>query len=64
MGSFLLLGPTGVGKTEVCRSLAQAMFGQEDALIRFDMSEYAESHTTSRLWERLRVTWATTTAAS
>ena len=49
VGSFLLLGPTGVGKTEVCRSLAQAMFGREDALIRFDMSEYAESHTASRL---------------
>ena len=49
VGSFLLLGPTGVGKTEVCRSLAHAMFGQEDALIRFDMSEYAESHTASRL---------------
>ena len=49
VGSFLLLGPTGVGKTELCRTLAQAMFGQEDAMIRIDMSEYAESHTTSRL---------------
>ena len=49
VGSFLLLGPTGVGKTEVCRSLAQAVFGQEEALIRFDMSEYAEGHTASRL---------------
>ena len=49
VGSFLLLGPTGVGKTEVCRSLAQAVFGREDALIRFDMSEYAEGHTASRL---------------
>ena len=49
VGSFLLLGPTGVGKTEVCRALAQAVFGREDALIRFDMSEYAESHTASRL---------------
>ena len=49
VGSFLLLGPTGVGKTEVCKSLAQAVFGQEEALIRFDMSEYAEGHTASRL---------------
>ena len=49
VGSFLLLGPTGVGKTEVCRSLAQALFGQEEALIRFDMSEYAEGHCASRL---------------
>ena len=49
VGSFLLLGPTGVGKTELCRTLAQAMFGREDAMIRIDMSEYAESHTTSRL---------------
>ncbi len=49
IGSFLLLGPTGVGKTELCRALAQAMFGQEDAMIRIDMSEYAEGHTASRL---------------
>ena len=49
IGSFLLLGPTGVGKTELCRTLASAMFGQEDAMIRIDMSEYSESHTTSRL---------------
>ena len=49
VGTFLLLGPTGVGKTEVCKSLAQAVFGQEEALIRFDMSEYAEGHTASRL---------------
>ena len=49
IGSFLLLGPTGVGKTELCRSLAQAMFGEEDAMIRIDMSEYAESHAASRL---------------
>ena len=48
-GSFLLLGPTGVGKTELCRALAEAMFGQEDALIRMDMSEYAEGHAASRL---------------
>ena len=49
VGSFLLLGPTGVGKTELCRALAEALFGQEEALIRIDMSEYAESHAASRL---------------
>ena len=48
-GSFLLLGPTGVGKTELCRALAQAMFGSQEALIRFDMSEYMEKHAVSRL---------------
>ncbi len=49
IGSFLLLGPTGVGKTELCRALAEALFGQEEAMIRIDMSEYAERHTASRL---------------
>ena len=49
MGSFLFLGPTGVGKTELCKALAQALFGSEEALIRFDMSEYMERHTVSRL---------------
>ena len=49
IGSFLLLGPTGVGKTELCRALAQALFGEEDAMIRIDMSEYAEGHAASRL---------------
>lgn len=49
VGAFLLLGPTGVGKTELCRALAQALFGSESALIRFDMSEYMERHTTARL---------------
>ena len=48
-GSFLFLGPTGVGKTELCKALAQALFGSEDAMIRFDMSEYMEKHTVSRL---------------
>ena len=49
VGSFLFLGPTGVGKTELCKALAQSLFGSEKALIRFDMSEYAEKHTISRL---------------
>ncbi len=48
-GSFLLLGPTGVGKTELCKALAHTLFGTEDALLRFDMSEYMESHSVSRL---------------
>ncbi|MCI9120870.1 MAG: ATP-dependent Clp protease ATP-binding subunit [Oscillibacter sp.] len=48
-GSFLFLGPTGVGKTELCKSLAEAMFGDEGAMIRIDMSEYMERHTVSRL---------------
>ncbi len=49
IGVFLFLGPTGVGKTELCRALAAALFGSEDALIRFDMSEYMEKHAASRL---------------
>ncbi|WP_226038403.1 ATP-dependent protease ATP-binding subunit ClpC [Aquibacillus saliphilus] len=49
IGSFIFLGPTGVGKTELARSLADAMFGDEDAMIRIDMSEYMEKHSTSRL---------------
>ena len=49
VGSFLFLGPTGVGKTELCRALAQAVFGDENALIRVDMSEYMEKHAVSRL---------------
>lgn len=48
-GSFLFLGPTGVGKTQLCRSLAKALFGSEDALLRFDMSEYTDPHTAARL---------------
>ena len=49
VGVFLFLGPTGVGKTELCRALAAALFGSEEALIRFDMSEYMEKHAASRL---------------
>jgi ATP-dependent Clp protease ATP-binding subunit ClpC len=49
IGSFIFLGPTGVGKTELGRALAEAMFGDEDAMIRIDMSEYMEKHSTSRL---------------
>ncbi len=48
-GSFIFLGPTGVGKTELCKSLAASMFGDENAMIRLDMSEYMEKHTVSRL---------------
>ena len=49
VASLLFLGPTGVGKTELCRALAEALFGNEDALIRIDMSEYSEKHSVSRL---------------
>jgi len=48
-GTFLFLGPTGVGKTELCRALAEAVFGDEDAMIRVDMSEFMEKHTVSKL---------------
>ena len=48
-GSFLFLGPTGVGKTELCRALAEVLFGKEDAMIRVDMSEYMEKHSVSKL---------------
>ena len=49
VGCFLLLGPSGVGKTQLCRSLAQCLFGSQEALLRFDMSEYMEAHSVSRL---------------
>lgn len=49
VGSFLFLGPTGVGKTELARALAEALFGDEDLMVRFDMSEFQERHTVSRL---------------
>ncbi len=49
IGSFLFLGPTGVGKTELSKALAENLFGTEDALIRIDMSEYMESHSVAKL---------------
>ena len=49
IGSFIFLGPTGVGKTELCKSLAEAMFGDENAIVKLDMSEYMEKHTVSKL---------------
>ena len=48
-GVFLFLGPSGVGKTELCKALAQALFGREEALLRFDMTEFSQAHTASRL---------------
>ena len=77
IGSFIFLGPTGVGKTELCRALGEVMFDDENAVIRIDMSEYMEKHSVSRLvgsppgyaasaasWAALRATWATRRAAS
>ena len=49
IGSFLFLGPTGVGKTELSKALAEAQFGDENQIVRIDMSEYMEKHTVSRL---------------
>ena len=49
IGSFIFLGPTGVGKTELARALAEALFGEEDAVVRIDMSEYMERHAVARL---------------
>ncbi|KPC87640.1 hypothetical protein ADL27_42510, partial [Streptomyces sp. NRRL F-6602] len=48
-GSFLFLGPTGVGKTELAKALAELLFGDENRMVRFDMSEFQEKHTVSRL---------------
>ena len=50
IGSFIFIGPSGVGKTELAKALAEFMFGDEDALVRLDMSEYREQHTVSRLF--------------
>ncbi|NGG15060.1 AAA domain-containing protein, partial [Staphylococcus aureus] len=49
IGSFLFLGPTGVGKTELCKALANFMFDSDDAMVRIDMSEFMEKHSVSRL---------------
>ena len=49
VGSFIFLGPTGVGKTELCKSLAEVMFGDENAMIRLDMSEFMEKHSVSKI---------------
>ena len=49
IGSFLFLGPTGVGKTEISKALAEAVFGNEQAMIRVDMSEYMEKHSVSKM---------------
>merc|ERR1711939_1026859 len=49
IASFLFLGPTGVGKTELCKALANRLFDSDDAMVRIDMSEYMEKHTVSRL---------------
>ena len=56
IGSFLFLGPTGVGKTELCKALANFMFDSDDAMVRIDMSEFMEKHSVSRLVGRLRDT--------
>ena len=59
IGSFLFLGPTGVGKTELAKALAEFQFDDEHALVRIDMSEYGEKHSVSRWWVRLPDTWGT-----
>ena len=64
IGSFLFLGPTGVGKTELARSLADFLFDDERAMVRIDMSEYMEKHAVSRLIGAPPATWATRKAAS
>lgn len=64
IGSFMFLGPTGVGKTELAKALAEAMFGSEEALIRVDMSEFMEKYSTSRLIGSPQVMSATKKAAN
>ncbi len=57
-GSFLFLGPTGVGKTELCKALAEFMFDTVDAMVRIDMSEFMEKHSVARLIGAPPVMWA------
>jgi ATP-dependent Clp protease ATP-binding subunit ClpB len=64
LGSFIFLGPTGVGKTELARALAEFLFDDDQALIRIDMSEYQEKHTVSRMIGAPPDTWAMTRPAS
>ncbi len=64
IGSFLFLGPTGVGKTELARALAEFLFDDERAMVRIDMGEYQEKHTVARLIGAPPATWATTRGAS
>jgi ATP-dependent Clp protease ATP-binding subunit ClpA len=64
VGSFIFLGPTGVGKTELCKALASFLFGTEEALVQFDMSEFMERHSVSRLVGARRVMSATKTLDS
>ncbi len=64
IGSFLFLGPTGVGKTELSKALAEALFGDEESLIRVDMSEYMEKHSVSKLIGSLRDMWVMMRAVS
>ncbi|BDZ62559.1 hypothetical protein GCM10025873_23500 [Demequina sediminis] len=63
-GSFIFAGPTGVGKTELAKALAEFLFGDEDALISLDMSEYGEKHTVARLFGAPPATWASRRVAS
>ena len=64
IGSFIFLGPTGVGKTEIAKTLAGFMFGKEDALIQIDMSEFMERHSVARLVGAPPGTWATKMAVN
>ncbi len=63
-GSFLFLGPTGVGKTELCKALAEFLFDTEEAMVRIDMSEFMEKHSVARLIGAPPATWATRRAAT
>ncbi len=64
IGSFIFIGPSGVGKTELAKALAEFMFGDAEALVRLDMSEYREQHTVSRLFGAPPDTWDTKRAVS